>query len=348
MFPMALSALRPTARQRRESGAKGRDHSGTFRPRNRALDYVLFPEAIRQHPDLWHAGGAPPKRRHLDRATRPGHPLVRSLSHRIAMPRPRAPAHRGTDPPGVFIHFSLSMHGEGNARRAKGEVSGPFNPQSFLPNPAAPSTGARSRSIHLPPFRAGCCLLRQPIQSWDSFPVVLATNRQSGAHRAEPMKKIATWITQAAIVAWGLAILAFLVIEPQIEGVNANATVVETYLNPFVLFVYGASIPFFVGLRQAFILAGFVRKNRATSPEGLSTLRRFKFCALTLLLLVVASVCFMISADPEDRPAGAFLRLLVAIPTTLVALGATRLERVLQNTPSTKTPTPTTQFERQM
>jgi len=101
MFPMALQALRPTARQRRESGAKGRDHSGTFRPRNRALDFVLFPQAIRPYPDLWHAGGAPPKRRHLDQAPRPGHPLVRSMSHRIAMPRQHAPAHRGTDPPGV-------------------------------------------------------------------------------------------------------------------------------------------------------------------------------------------------------------------------------------------------------
>jgi hypothetical protein len=98
---MALQALRPTARQRRESGAKGCDHSGTFRPRNRALDYVLFPQAIRPYPDLWHAGGAPPNRRYLDRAPRPGHPLVRSVSHRIAMPRPHAPAHRGTDPPGV-------------------------------------------------------------------------------------------------------------------------------------------------------------------------------------------------------------------------------------------------------
>ena len=101
MFPKALSALRPTARQRRESGAKGRDHSGTFRPRNRALDSVLFPKAIRPNPDLWHAGGPPPKRRHLDRAPRHGHPLVSSMSHRIAMPRQHAPAHRGTDPPGV-------------------------------------------------------------------------------------------------------------------------------------------------------------------------------------------------------------------------------------------------------
>ena len=101
MFPMALSALRPTARQRRESGAKGCDYSGTFRPRNRTLDYLLFPEAIRPYPDLWHSGGAPPTRRPSGWGPLPNHPLVRSLSHRIAMPRQHAPAHRGTDPPGV-------------------------------------------------------------------------------------------------------------------------------------------------------------------------------------------------------------------------------------------------------
>jgi len=102
MFPKALDALRPTARQPRESGAKGCDHSGTFRPRKRTLDYGLFPEAIRPYPDLWHAGGAPPNRRHLGWGPLPNHPLVRSMSHRIAMPRLHAPAHRGTDPPGAY------------------------------------------------------------------------------------------------------------------------------------------------------------------------------------------------------------------------------------------------------
>jgi len=108
MFPKVLSALRPTARQRRESGAKGCDHSGTFRPRNRTLDYVVFPQAIRRHPDLWHAGGAPPTRRPPGWGPLPNHPLVRSMSHRIAMPRQHAPAHRGTDPPG----FSQTNNGK--------------------------------------------------------------------------------------------------------------------------------------------------------------------------------------------------------------------------------------------
>ena len=121
MFPMALRALRPTARQRRESGAKGRALSGSFRTGNRAPDSV-FPEAIRTGSGLWHSGGAPPARRFPGWGPPPNHPLVRSMSHRIAMPRQHAPAHRGTDPPGVSIHFSLFIHGEGNAHGAKGEV----------------------------------------------------------------------------------------------------------------------------------------------------------------------------------------------------------------------------------
>ena len=101
MFPMALQALRPTARQRRESGAKGCDHSGTFRPRNRALDYSGSFPATHPRMRFWLSGGSPPKKRFSGRDDKPGQPLVRSVSHRIAMPRPRAPAHRGTDPPGV-------------------------------------------------------------------------------------------------------------------------------------------------------------------------------------------------------------------------------------------------------
>ena len=145
MFPMALSALRPTARQRRESGAKGCDHSGTFRPRNRALDYVLFTQAVRYISDLWHLGGAPPTRRLSGRGERPDQPLVRSMSHRIAMPRPHAPAHRGTDPPGVS-HAKCSISKNGNGHRVKGGVSGPTNPQPYLnPKPVAP--------IHRPSHR---------------------------------------------------------------------------------------------------------------------------------------------------------------------------------------------------
>ncbi len=101
MFPLALSALRPTARQRRESGATRCGTSGTFRTRNRiSIMLFVFSSATQNTKGLWHAGGAPPKRRFPGRGERPDQPLARSVSHRIAPARPLAPARRGTDPPG--------------------------------------------------------------------------------------------------------------------------------------------------------------------------------------------------------------------------------------------------------
>jgi hypothetical protein len=47
----------------------------------------------------------------------------------------------------------------------------------------------------------------------------------------------------------GLGVLALLLLEPQVEGANATATFVEIYFrDPFVLFVYVGSIPFFLAL----------------------------------------------------------------------------------------------------
>ena len=129
MFPTALSALRPTARQRRESGAKGCDHSGTFRPRNRIPDYWFFPQAIRGDSDLWHSGGAPPRWRPFGWGPLPNQPLVCSVSHRIATPRQHAPACRGTDPPGAYqLKNEMSPPAPGGVEGV-GMFAGPnFNP----------------------------------------------------------------------------------------------------------------------------------------------------------------------------------------------------------------------------
>jgi hypothetical protein len=45
--------------------------------------------------------------------------------------------------------------------------------------------------------------------------------------------------------------------EPHVEGVNAHATLFEKYFNPFVVYAYVASIPFFVALYQAFKVLGY-------------------------------------------------------------------------------------------
>jgi hypothetical protein len=148
------------------------------------------------------------------------------------------------------------------------------------------------------------------------------------------MKRRTAGFLQAVVVLVGLLALVFLLAEPHFEGRNVNATVFEIYFKDAVLaYAYVASIPFFVGLSQIFKALGFVGQDQAASQETVKALRTIRFCALALIGFVVVSFFFQISADPDDSPAGVFMRLLVALPSAVVALAAAKLERLAQ-TPS--------------
>lgn len=146
------------------------------------------------------------------------------------------------------------------------------------------------------------------------------------------MKRISTIFLQAIVVLIGIGALAFLLWEPQVEGVNAHATLFEIYFkDPFLAYAYIASIPFFVALYQAFKVLGYAGQNKAFSPEAVNALRTIKYGALTLIGFVAVSFVFMISGDPDDRPAGVFMRLLVTFPSIVVATAAAMFERILKN-----------------
>jgi hypothetical protein len=144
-------------------------------------------------------------------------------------------------------------------------------------------------------------------------------------------KRGSTAFLQGVVVLIGIAALAFLLWEPHVEGVNAHATLFEMYFNPFVAYVYVGSIPFFVALYQAFQLLGYAGRNDVFSHRAVKALRTLKHCALALIGVAAVSLLFMIGGDREDRPAGLFLRILIAFPSIVVATAAATFERVLQN-----------------
>ena len=149
--------------------------------------------------------------------------------------------------------------------------------------------------------------------------------------KSPPLKRSSAVFLQTVIVLIGVGALAFLLWEPHIEGVNAHATLFEMYVNLFVMYVYVASIPFFVALYQAFKVLGYAAQNEVFSPEAVKALRIIKFCAMAIIGFVALSLIFMIGGDREDRPAGIFMRLLVSFPSIIVATAAAMFERILQN-----------------
>ncbi|MFN8637346.1 MAG: DUF2975 domain-containing protein [Chloroflexota bacterium] len=130
----------------------------------------------------------------------------------------------------------------------------------------------------------------------------------------------------------GIGALALLLWEPRIEGRNAHATLFEVYFNdPFLAYAYVASIAFFVALYQAFKVLGYADQNTVFSPTAVRAVRIIKYCAIAIIAFVAVSVLFMLNGDPDDRPAGLFMRILVTFPSIVVAAVTAVLERVLQH-----------------
>ncbi|WP_428308558.1 DUF2975 domain-containing protein [Lacipirellula sp.] len=146
------------------------------------------------------------------------------------------------------------------------------------------------------------------------------------------MKRSSIFILQAAVVVLGLAVLAFLLGEPHLEGRNAHATPFEVYFkDPLLAYVYLASVPFFVALYQAFKVLGYAGQNQAFSPAAVHALRTIKYCAIAMIGFTLFSFVFVAFAEGDDGPPGVMMRLLVIFPTIVVAAAAAMFERVLQN-----------------
>ncbi len=148
------------------------------------------------------------------------------------------------------------------------------------------------------------------------------------------MKKTSTIFLQVVIVALGIGALFLLLLEPRIEGVNANATSLsEIYFDdPFLMLVYAGSIPFFIALYQAIKILGYVGRNKIFSEAAVKAFRTIKYCALTIIGFVVVEEIFIMLNHGDDDAAGAVMMgVFITFGSIVIATAAATFERVLQN-----------------
>jgi len=149
------------------------------------------------------------------------------------------------------------------------------------------------------------------------------------------MKRSSTIFLQVVIVLVGIGALALLLWEPQIEGVNANATNFEIYFkDPFLALVYLGSVPFFVALYQAFKILAYVRQDATFSPATVKALRTIRYCAIAIIGFVVVEEIFILlmnNGDNDNPGAPILLGFLIIFPSIVVATAAAMFERILQN-----------------
>jgi len=141
------------------------------------------------------------------------------------------------------------------------------------------------------------------------------------------MKKNTIIFLQSLIIIFGIVILGFLIRVPLTEGRAVNLDLYHIYADPFILFGYIASIPFFVALFKGFKILGYYGQNKIFSLIAIREVKIIKYCAILFSILILSAGIFIIIHNKEDDPAG-FISLCIL--TTFLSIVVASIARVFE------------------
>jgi hypothetical protein len=146
------------------------------------------------------------------------------------------------------------------------------------------------------------------------------------------MKRSSTLFLKVVLLLVAIGALAGLLWFPQTEGRAIHLDLISIYTDPFIIYGYIASIPFFIGLYQAFKLLNFIDANKAFSQGAVNTLKNMKFATLSLIGFIALAVFYIRFFAHGDDPAGpTMLGIFVSFAAVVIATAAAVFQKLLQN-----------------
>ena len=146
------------------------------------------------------------------------------------------------------------------------------------------------------------------------------------------MKRGSTLFLKIVLLLMAVGVFAGMIWFPQAEGRAAGLDVISIYADPFIIYLYIASIPLFVGLYQAFKLLNFIDANKAFSQAAVNTLKNMKFASLSLIGFIVLAEFYIHFFAHGDDPAGpTMIGIIVSFAVAVIATAAAVFQKLLQN-----------------
>jgi hypothetical protein len=146
------------------------------------------------------------------------------------------------------------------------------------------------------------------------------------------MKRGSTLFLKVVICLIAIGVFAAMIWFPQTEGRAQNLDLIDIYLDPFIVYIYLSSIPFFVSLFQAIKLLGYIDKNKIFSHASVKAVRNIKYCALAIIGLLILAIFYIRVMAQGDDAAGPTMMGLVGIFTSaVIATAAGVFQKLLQN-----------------
>jgi hypothetical protein len=145
------------------------------------------------------------------------------------------------------------------------------------------------------------------------------------------MRKGPILFLKVVILLISIGALIWMIWFPQLEGRATNLDLISIYRDPFIIYGFIASIPFFVGLYQAFKLLHFIDANKAFSQGAVNSLKNIKFSALSLIGFIALGVFYIRFFVHGDDPAGpTMLGIIISFVSIVIATSAAVLQKLLQ------------------
>jgi len=146
------------------------------------------------------------------------------------------------------------------------------------------------------------------------------------------MKRSSTLFLKVVILLIAIGALAGMIWFPQTEGRARNLDLFSIYRDPFIIYIYIGSTPFFVGLYQAFKLLHLIDADKAFSQGAVNTLKNMKFASLSLIGFIALAEFYIRFFAHGDDPAGpTALGILASFAAIVIATTAAVFQKLLQN-----------------
>lgn len=146
------------------------------------------------------------------------------------------------------------------------------------------------------------------------------------------MKQVTTLFLKVAVIFIGMLVLALCIfLVPKMANLAAKLYPDIAPMKYLVFIVmYGAAVPFYFALYQAFNLLRYIDENTAFSKLSVKALKNIKCCAITISgLYVLGFPLFRFIANKVDPPIG-LMGLILIFASLVIAVFAAILQRLLQ------------------
>lgn len=148
------------------------------------------------------------------------------------------------------------------------------------------------------------------------------------------MDRGSTIFLKVAIVLIGIIILALCVVWlPSLAGQMATMkSEVPAVHIPIMIIMYGAAVPFFVALYQAFNILKYIDQSKAFSYVTVQALKKIKYSAVAISVMYATALPFLyFVADGEDAPGIIIIGIVISFASMVIAVFAAVLHKLLQD-----------------